>query len=335
MFRTLSEHEAAAVIADLGKNGKVDVVMHMSPDADTTGCALAVMATLNENGGDAVCVCSDPVPEYLRFLPGSTDVRCELREDAERISVDVASPAQLGRFSEVCGTFRLQIDHHGRGEIYADNTVDADAAACGEIVFRILRILADEYGMRIPTAAFTYLYAAISGDTGSFRFANTTEKTHMIAAELHSMGADTVWAAHNLHAVKTRGALAARRIGLRNMKYLCHDRLAVTSATISEMEEGGVGAGDFSEADEMRSAMGVYVGVSLRECEPGVWRASTRANVDIDCSAVCGQFGGGGHKGAAGCTLRNVDREAAVAAMESAFGMAIEEYEKRTGIGQK
>lgn len=328
MFNTLTEREAAARIAALRK---VDIVMHASPDSDTLGCALAVSTVINANGGDAELVCSDPIPEYLHYILGDTPIHHELRADAERISVDVASPGQLGRFADAAGTISMMIDHHGRGEVFADNTVEADAAACGEIIHRIIKLLEREHGMKIPQKTYDYIYTAISGDTGSFRFANTTAETHRIAAELHELGADTVKIAHELHAVKTRGELAARMLGLANMKFYCRDRLAITSATLEEQQEHGVGAGDFSEADEMRSVFGIWVGVSLREFEPGVWKVSTRANVDIDCSAVCGIYGGGGHKGAAGCTLRGTDRDGAISMLTDAFGRAIEEYEKRSG----
>ncbi len=326
MYEAITEREAARRLAEARR---VDIVSHISPDADTLGCALALAAVMNENGVDAQVVCSDAVPEYLRFLTVGVDVKSELRADACRVAVDVASPPHLGRFECEKETFSLMIDHHGRGDAFADNVVEANAAACGEIVFRIVKLLEQEHGMKIPDIVPSYIYAAISSDTGSFRFANTTPESHRIAAELHEMGAETVRIAYNLHAVKTRGALAAKKLGLQNMKILCRDRLALTSATLGELEACGVGPGDFSEADEMRSVMGVYVGVSLRESEPGVWRASTRANVDIDCAAVCGLFGGGGHRGAAGCTLSGVDRERAEAMMEAAFGAAIEEFEKQ------
>lgn len=327
MFKAIPLREAAARIACAGC---ADVVMHASPDADTLGCALAVVAVINANGGDAAVVCSDKLPAYLEFLAEGVTVSGSLRDGAVRIAVDVASPTQLGRFAAEAGTFSLMIDHHGRGEAFADNIIVPDAAACGEIVFRIVEILAAD-GMRIPECVPTYIYAAISGDTGSFRFANTTPETHRIAAVLHEMGADTVRVAHALHAVKTPGAVAALRLGLVNMKILCNGRLAMTSATMSELRECGIAPGDFSEADEMRSVMGVYVGVSLRECEPGVWRASTRANVPVDCAAVCGIYGGGGHTGAAGCTIRAKTREEAEAMLEAPFRTAIEEYER--GIG--
>lgn len=324
MLKTLTEREAAEVIA---RAGRADVVMHASPDADTLGCALAAASVINANGGDAAVVCSDPIPEYLAFLTEGVTVHGSLRDGAVRIAVDVASPAQLGRFSGEAETFSLMIDHHGRGEPFADNIIEPDAAACGEIVFRITELLAAD-GMSIPECVPTYVYAAISGDTGSFRFANTTPVTHRIAAALHENGADTVRVAHALHAVKTHGAVAARRLGLMNMKIICGGRLAITSATMSELRESGIAPGDFSEADEMRSVMGVYVGVSLRECEPGVWRASTRANVPIDCAAVCALFGGGGHTGAAGCTIRAGSRGEAEAVIAEPFMAAIEMFER-------
>lgn len=329
-YRIMTEREAAAYIAQVKK---ADIAVHASPDADTLGCALALSSMMNGNGADARVVSSDEVPLYLRFLTdiGKTEVCAELREGACRISVDVASPGQLGKFEGAKDTFSLMLDHHMRGEMFADGTVEADAAACGEIVFRILKLLVSEFGWKMTKDAPSYIYAAISGDTGSFRFSNTTPTTHLIAAELHEMGADTVNLAHALHAVKTPGALSAEKLGLMNMQVFLGGRLRITSASYEELCAGGIDPADFSEADLMRSVLGALVGVSLKETEPGVWRASTRANVPVDCAAVCGIYGGGGHTAAAGCTLHAASRDEAVEMMRAPFCEAIERYERGNG----
>ena len=323
-YKMLTEREAAKIIAGAEC---ADIAVHASPDADTLGCALALSAMINGNGGDARVVSSDPIPEYLRFLTEGVTLGDELRLGAEHISVDVASPPQLGRFSGLRDSFSLMIDHHGRGEMFADGVVEGDAAACGEIVFRIVGILRDEYGWSVPAPVPSYLYAAVSGDTGSFRFSNTTPETHRIAAALHEMGADTVRIAHNLHSVKTPGECRAHRLGLENMEFFLDGKLVITSATAEELAGNDIAPGDFSEADGMRSVLGALVGVSLKETEPGVWRASTRANVPVDCSAVCALWGGGGHTAAAGCTIHAESRAEAVKLIKEPFSEAIRAYE--------
>ncbi len=321
--RAVGEREAAGIIAAAAR-GRVDVATHVSPDADTLGCALAFWALINENGGDAALVCPDRVPEYLRFLTEGVEIeiRDTLREGAFRLAVDVAAPRQLGALSGE--SFDLMIDHHGTGEPFCDHVVEADAAACGEIVHRIIKLLRDEHGLRVPGAVPTYLYAAISGDTGSFRFSNTTSQTHRVAAELHELGADTVRVARKLHSEKTLSELRALRLGLTNMKLYYGGRLAITSATARELSENMLSQEDFSEADEMRSVAGTLVGAALRESSPGQWRVSTRSSSEaVDCAAVCAAFGGGGHKGAAGCTVYADTRERAVEIVVEAFAEAL------------
>ncbi len=316
----VTESRAAEILA-AASGGDVDIATHVSPDADTLGCALALAALINENGGHARVVLTDTVPEYLKFLTDGAPTGMELRPGSFRLAVDVAAPRQLGALAGE--KFDLMIDHHGTGEPFCDNVVDAGAAACGEIVFRIIKLLRDTFGMRVPVSAATYLYAAISGDTGSFRFANTTADTHRAAAELHEMGADTVTVAHRLHAVKTLRELRAERLALSNMKLLFDGKLVATSASSKELAENGILPVDFAEADLMRSVSGALVGVSLRESSEGEWRVSTRSNVtggrSVDCAAVCARFGGGGHRGAAGCTVYANSAEAALAAVADAF----------------
>ena len=323
-FVSLTEADAARIIAGLDA---ADIYCHASPDGDTIGCAAALYYIMRANGADAEIKCCDPVPEYLLFLTDGVKIDDKPRQGVCKISVDVASASQLGAFAAGRDSFLMMIDHHERGELFADGLVEGDAAACGEIIFRVAEILRDCHGYRIPVEAVDAIYAAISSDTGSFRFANTTSATHMTAARLHELGAHTVYIAHNLHAVKMKKQMLARRVGLEHMKFFCGGKLALTYASLDDMKNGGFEPSDFSEADEMRSIYGVYVGVALRETKTGEWRASTRANVDIDCAEVCAGFGGGGHRGAAGCSVFAADADEAAAIIAEAFERAIFKYD--------
>ena len=124
--------------------GGVDslVVCHVRPDADALGSALAVCLLLRAMDCRALCVCQHEIPERLRFLVG--DMQESILVDslpadftpAQIIAVDTASPSQMGDlYEKYRGAVTLMIDHHGKGEMYADGWVRPDAAATGEMIY--------------------------------------------------------------------------------------------------------------------------------------------------------------------------------------------------------
>lgn len=166
---------------------RILILTHEHPDGDTLGCALALRAAFAEGGREAEIYCCDPVGENLRFLCGGAE-RLEPPEGYEPdliCAVDTASPGMLGTAQDAyLGRVKLRIDHHGAGEDFAEyNYTEPDAAACGEIVFDMLKSAG-----RLNARAAGALYAAVASDTGCFKFRNTTARTHRIAAELIEAG---------------------------------------------------------------------------------------------------------------------------------------------------
>ena len=147
------------------------IVMHVHPDGDTVGSAAALAHAFLSLGKRVRLLCADPIPERLAFLTEGLDFGAP-EEGRQTLSVDIASPAQMGALREILtGELapKLQIDHHERGEAFADALVLPDAAAAGEIVYSLLTRLEKE--KKIPALskqALTCLYASLSSDTGGF-----------------------------------------------------------------------------------------------------------------------------------------------------------------------
>ena len=191
------------------------IIYHVRSDADAVGSAFALKELLRLMGINAFCACSDEVPERLRFL--SEDTQGSVVPDMKMsfghqrvISVDSASPSQLGEmFNILRKDVDIMIDHHGIGTVYADNYIDPKASATGEIIFAIAKkLLADGKIPFITPRVYNCVYAAISSDTGGFRFANVTPATHRMAAELIECGADSVDISHRLFESKTLKQMA-------------------------------------------------------------------------------------------------------------------------------
>lgn len=284
------------------------ILFHVNPDADAVGSAFALAAFLKAQGSDCYCVCASEVPERLQFLidglqksvlPASVPAEFE---HARIITVDTASPAQLGALYELYGDrISLMIDHHGKGTPYADHLIIPEAAACGEIIFDLIAAS----GKDAPEACAALLYAAISSDTGGFRYSNTTKETHLRAAALVESGVDVAEISRKLFETKSMQILRAEQLALERLRLYENGRVAIAAISYDDKQFNKLEDEHLSTVvDIARSVAGVEVAVAIRQPgKDGIFRVSMRANADIDVSEICAVWGGGGHKRAAGATL--------------------------------
>ena len=312
-FQSLSLREVCELLCE---PKRTLIVYHVRPDADAVGSAFALRELLVCMKIPAVCACADEVPERLRFLSeavqGSVLLDDELRIDHERvISVDSASPAQLGElFHRLHRDIDLMIDHHATGTVYANSYIDPTAAATGEILYAIAKeLVAMGRIAQIPHRVIACVYAAISSDTGCFRYANVTPATLRCAAELLEAGADAVDINHRLFESKTPKQVVAEGEAARRLHLHADGRVAsvcfpYSAKKVLELSDEHLE----TIIDIPRSVAGVEVAFSVRQPETETcFRASLRSNCEFDVAAVCAEFGGGGHKRAAGCSVEAVD----------------------------
>ena len=314
------------------------ILTHVNPDGDCIGSAFALLGLIRACGGDGRVACPTEVPKRLRFMCG--DQEDFTADDADEfdliIAVDVASPIQLGELGSLIGKIDIMIDHHGMGEAFADNYIDHKSAAAGEIIFELYKLIRENGKVGSLPSVARLIYGAIISDTGSFKQSNTTPKTHLIASELvgeingaQDGGADTTEVARSLFGQRTLTELRAQMVAIQNLRLYEDGRLGVVLFTRDMLADAGLTDEDIGNAVETpRGVEGVLVGLSLKQSptDPTQYRVSSRANADIDCSAVCAKFGGGGHVRAAGCTVCGDTPEEALAVATSAFGDAIREY---------
>ncbi len=309
------------------------VLFHRGPDADAVGSAFALRQVLEALGSRAYCVSQDEVPVRLRFLMNGEQESTlpeNLPEDflPERIvSVDTASPSQLGSLWERYGDrVDLMLDHHGSGEPYAAACyIRPEAAATGEILFDLVKELATEGLVPITDALCTDLYAAISGDTGGFRFSNVTPETHLRAAELLASGIDSAEINHLLLETKSQEQLRAEAAGVSNLNLFADGRVAVITFPYALKAALGLSDGDLDTlVDVARSLRGVKVAIAIRQpSAEGRFRVSARSSCDFDVAALCAGFSGGGHVRAAGCTVLAEHIEAAMEKLVSAIDFSL------------
>lgn len=324
------------------------ILTHVNPDGDCIGAAFALRKIIMACGGCARVACSDELPKRLRFLasdslfPEENEEPYPLKFDPEQegidaydriISVDVASPIQLGSLAALIPSISFMIDHHAMGEPFAPNYVEATASAAGEIIYKLYAELKARGVIgSIPEAA-RRMYAAIVSDTGSFKFSNTTPDTHIAASELvreinqaDDGGMDTADVCRSLFGQRTLKELTAQMLAIQNLQFYENGRLGAVLFTQQMLADAGLTEEEIGNVvDTPRGVEGVLIGISLRQlaADPTQYKVSSRANAEIDCAAVCAAFGGGGHVRAAGCTITADSPEEALARMAEAFGEAI------------
>ncbi len=308
-FKALSMDSLCEMLCE---NKKTLIIYHVRSDADAIGSAFALRELLRMMDIPAICACGDEVPERLRFLTdgvqGSVVVDEEMDLDHERvISVDSASPAQLGNlFGRLHRYVDIMIDHHGSGTVYADYYIDAEASATGEILYEIAKnLIAMGRIPQIPPHVINCLYAAICSDTGCFRFPNATPRTFRRVAELLEAGAEQgeinrrLFESKTFKQVKAEGEAASRLV--------LHDGGRIASVTFPYSSKFALSLSDENLEtiiDIPRSIGGVEVAYSVRQPEDKpFFRVSMRSAKEVDVSAICARFGGGGHLRAAGCSL--------------------------------
>lgn len=319
-YRQLTEKECAKEL--LGIKNPV-VVMHMNPDADTVGSSVALCKAYEALGIKAYYACADKIPERLKFLTDGIEPADE--EDFGRltpVAVDVASSAQLGRLAELLPKFALMIDHHELGSPFANFYNIKGASSAGEVVYRVLRVLEDEGRIKL-TKQITYpLYAAISSDTGCFKYSSATPDTYRVAAELMETGIDYSEINHLLFSSKTEKQLKAEGFVSSVCRVVAGGKVAYACIEQKDLSALAVDMEDFETAvDIVRSVMGVEVAFVVKEKSGnGIFRVSLRST-GADVSRVAAEFGGGGHIRASGCA---VSAENAAAAAEAVIAKLIE-----------
>ena len=274
------------------------ILTHTRPDGDTIGSATALCVSLRQLGKNAYVLENEEASPFLeRCLLGLT-VKEPGKNDT-LVCVDVASPHLLpGAHQKYLPRLALRIDHHFSAVSFtAGELVDSTSAACGEIIYDLITAMGAEMTKEIAWR----LYIAISTDTGCFRYSNTTAHTYRVAAACADTGADLYPITQELFDTTSISELKLQNWIVEHAQFLCGGKAAVCA--IPKSMEDNVSKEDLEGISGfLRSIEGVKISATLREIE-GSSKVSIRAVPGFDASEVARQFGGGGHKGAAGANL--------------------------------
>jgi len=301
----------------LREGGRFAVLSHVRPDGDALGSQLALGLSLKRLGKDVRIWNEEGMLEKYSFLP-SANLLTKPPADPEDVDVaialDTAIQNRLGTALPAVRSAKvwINIDHHPSNPGYGNLVyINPKAPATGQILFELIR----SEKLPIDAAIAENLYVAISTDTGSFQYPNTTARTFEIAAELVRAGVDVGRVSQLTYENYPRRRAELLRDLLGTMRFEANNRVASFSLSLATAKKLGVLPEDNEGLiDHLRAIHGVIVAVFFEELADGKVRVSMRSKSEkVNVCAICEKFGGGGHVLAAGAripgTLAEVEKK--------------------------
>jgi phosphoesterase RecJ-like protein len=287
------------------------ITSHVKPDGDSIGSQLALACALRAFVGREVRIVNrDPAPPALLSFPGARDIEYRSAIDGAYDAVFVLECPDLERtgLTGLDGQTLINIDHHPGNTLFGHiNWFDDGVAACGEMVFDVIR----ELGVQLSVEMATHLYVAIVTDTGSFRYSNVSPRTFDICRELLVAGADPVAIARTVFDSNSVGRLRLFGAVMNTLETDSKGRLATIRLDPAMTEASGGHSDDTEGLINMPLTVPeIQAVVFFKEAAGGTFRVSFRSKGRIDVGAVAAGFGGGGHRNAAGCTVTGTLDEA-------------------------
>ena len=295
---------------DIIKSSKnILIISHVNPDGDTLGSMCGLYSAILDNYKkkcDMLAI--SKIPDVYSFLPHISDVKNVEDADKSReydlvINVDVASVERTcdAQILFEKAKFTVNIDHHKTNNAYGDlNFINPDASSTGEVLFDCFRNM--DWKINYDTAVC--LYTAILTDTGSFRFDNTKSSTFETASKLVELGVQPSDIYKRVYESDSKILVMFQAYCISKAKFLDDDKIAYTVVYKKDMEKFSAGD-DCMEGltEKLRAIVTTRIAFVAKEMKSGGTKISMRSKF-ADVAEICAVFGGGGHKFAAGCTVK-------------------------------
>lgn len=274
------------------------ILSHKNPDGDTLGSGAALCSALRRLGKTAYVIPNVQVTERFEAYISPFYAPEEFMPESV-IAVDIATP---GLFPQGWrGGVEFCIDHHPTNSGYAPVSLLRDEkSACGEV---ILELIEEMTGSVTPEEA-SLLFIALTTDTGCFQYMNTNAETMRCAARLIDLGADQHKIVHDFFRKVSVARLKLEGMIYSGMHFYRNDAVITATVTQEMLRTAGTTENDLDDLAGLPGrAVGGTVTILIRELDDGRSKCSVRSTPEVDSSAICAIYGGGGHAMAAGVTL--------------------------------
>jgi phosphoesterase RecJ-like protein len=298
---------AASAVRQIGeeilRRQRFLLTSHARPDGDSIGSQLAMAFALDALGKSVRIVNADAAPDHYQDFPGMEriEIASDVSANVDAVIVMECSDLSRAGVSGLEGEFLINIDHHAGNRLYgAVNWHDESAAACGEMVFDVIR----ELGVPLTLEIATHIYLAILTDTGSFHHSNITPRTFDICRQTVEAGVNPAAMARRVFDSNSFGKLKLIGALLDAMELADQGRLAILYMDDTMLSACGCTHNDTEGLINLPlTAREIQAVIFFKVGPNGDVRVSMRSKYDVDVRAVAGRFGGGGHKNAAGFTV--------------------------------
>ena len=302
------------VLSALRKHKSFLISTHVNPDPDALGSELSMAIYLRALGKRARIVNEELTPQRLAFLPHARQVSGYAKSgkivyDAA-IILDCSELERIGKVQKLISsdTFVVNIDHHVTNDFFGDiNLVEPKASSTAEVLYALFR----ESGHALTNDLAFNLYVGLMTDTGSFRFENTTARTHAICADLMKFGFSVtdiyrkVYASIPYKDLKEFTKLISRFDVLYSGRVVCIELSRAILARFSKQFDLRDTIFQF-----LRAMHGVDIFVIFTEVGSRRTRINLRSSSKFDVAKLASDFSGGGHKRASGCVIEEGMKEA-------------------------
>ncbi|PYS29630.1 MAG: bifunctional oligoribonuclease/PAP phosphatase NrnA [Acidobacteria bacterium] len=292
------------VVELVEKKDRFAITSHVRPDGDSLGSSLGLYWLLRALDKDVEVTMRDVAPHAYQLLPGADAIRVTPSVDRPYDAVFVIECSDIDRpgLIDLEKQFVVNIDHHSTTALFgAINWIDSTASAVGEMIYNLCKAT----GVRVTKEIAECVYTALLTDTGSFHYSNTTERTFKIASELVRTGVKPAKTAEAIFGSYQWPKIELLSLVLATAKRDETGHIAWMEQTLEMQEQTRASEEDADGfVNYPLSVEEIEATALFKECSPGVYRTSLRSKGDVNVAKVAEQFGGGGHRNAAGCTLK-------------------------------
>ncbi len=295
-------------------NNHILIYPHVSADGDAIGSCIALQSYIRENNKKSYIVLEESFPKLYSFMYKKDDY-ITIEQAASfgatwHIALDTGDLSRLGTRESIYKDNTLNIDHHITNSLFAKfNYLDKFASSTGEIIYELLNELDYNYNKTSATA----IYVAVLTDTGGFKFSNTNKKSFLLAADL--LQYDINISDINKKVYETHSLIKTKLMGktIDKIQLFCDNQVAIATFTKDDYLSINGTEELFDGIIQIpRRIEGVRVAVIIRESLKGPLKVNLRSNDDVvDVGKIAYYNGGGGHKRAAGYTIKESTLEKA------------------------
>ncbi len=327
----LDKKTAGKILFEIKKANRILLPLHVSPDGDAVGSVLATDLFLRTLGKKTKIISYSKIPRCFAALPGMADVeianfsKINLSEFDLFIVLDIAAQTMITR-SEFPRKFprnfkSISIDHHVTNTMFADiNLLEEKTSSVCELLYDLFKF----WKVEVDKQTADLLFLGIFTDSGCFQYPSTSSKTLRIAADLIEIGADlnqtvlSQFRSYGFKTIKYWGKV------LENMQIDTGGKFVWSKVSREELKQLEILPEEIEGAASLFCpvTVGTEFGIILDECE-GFIKGSLRSRQGFDVSQIAAELGGGGHRLAAGFTLKMPLKEAEEKVLETARKLLI------------